>query len=210
MTDDGSNFNVNKLYFLRGFGVGVIFCVFILGIACAYRTSDSEVIRQAKELGMVFASDAEDEEDLVFASTAPAITATPEGEEKEDDKEEEKEEKTPDPTLTPTPTQVPTPTPETTASPTPDTPTPVPKETKKPKNEKTENDTGKITLQITKGMWSDAVSAALEQKGLVKNAKDFDKFLNNNGYASFIRVGTFQIPKGASYEQIATIITSDN
>lgn len=202
---------MNKLYFLKGFGVGVIFCVCVLGLACAYRTSEGEIIRQARELGMVFAEQAEDEKGLVFASTEPALTAAPKAEDEtkkdKDNDNEEKAAKTPDETALPSP--VPSPaslaSPSPSVSPSPDT---KPKATKKPK--KTAAAGGeKVDLQITRGMWSDAVCAALKQKGLIDDAEAFDKYLNKNGYASSIRVGTFKIPKGATYEQIAIIITSE-
>lgn len=195
---------MNRLYFLKGFGVGVIFCVCVLGIACAYRTSEGEIIRQARELGMVFAKEADDERELVFASTEPAITASPKAE--DETKEDKGEKATKAPEQTPEVTVPPTPAPSPTPVPSPET---KPKQTKKPKKTKPGAGGETVTLQITKGMWSDAVSAALVQKGLVDNAKAFDDYLNKNGYASFIRVGTFKIPKGATYEQIAIIITSE-
>lgn len=198
---------MNKLYFLKGFGVGVIFCVCVLGLACAYRTSEGEIIRQARELGMVFAEQAEDEKGLVFASTEPALTAAPKAEdetkEDKDNDNEEKAVKAPKETPLPSPASSASPSPS--VSPSPDT---KPKAAKKPK--KTAAAGGeKVDLQITRGMWSDAVCAALKQKGLIDDAEAFDKYLNKNGYASSIRVGTFKIPKGATYEQIAIIITSE-
>lgn len=199
---------MNRLYFLKGFGVGVIFCVCVLGIACAYRTSEGEIIRQARELGMVFAKEADEESKLVFASTKPAITATPETEdEKEKDKDKGEKaavETAQTPEVTASPSPEPSPSPQ--VLPSPDA---KPKQTPKPRKPKNSAGGEKVTLQITRGMWSDAVSAALAQKGLIDDAEAFDKYLNNNGYASFIRVGTFKIPKGATYEQIATIITSE-
>ena len=36
---------------------------------------------------------------------------------------------------------------------------------------------------------------------------DFNMYLYNNGYESKLRVGTYEIPKGASYEEITRIIT---
>lgn len=197
---------MNKLYFLKGFGVGVIFCVCVLGIACAYRTSEGEIIRQARELGMVFAEQAEDEKGLVFASTEPAITAAPEAEEYDGKKAAEEPKQTPKETVSPSPS----PSPASAASPLPSvspSPDTQPKATKKPNKAAEEGET--VVLQITRGMWSDAVSAALKKKGLIDDAEAFDKYLNKNGYASSIRVGTFKIPKGATYEQIAIIITSE-
>lgn len=64
-----------------------------------------------------------------------------------------------------------------------------------------------VEISIVKGMWSDAVSEALENAGLVEDGGDFNDFLSDNGYASFISVGTYEIKMGASYSEIAKIIT---
>lgn len=64
-----------------------------------------------------------------------------------------------------------------------------------------------VEITIVKGMWSDAVSEALENAGLVEDGGDFNDFLSDNGYASFISVGTYEIKMGASYSEIAKIIT---
>ncbi len=40
---------------MRGFGTGVLFAAVILGISCLMRTSDTAVIRKARQLGMTYA-----------------------------------------------------------------------------------------------------------------------------------------------------------
>ena len=47
---------MDKRSFIRGFGMGVLFAAVILGISCLMRTSDSAVIKRAKQLGMTYAS----------------------------------------------------------------------------------------------------------------------------------------------------------
>ena len=93
----------------------------------------------------------------------------------------------PSPTVTPTSTAKPT----ATVAPTTTAPSQV--------------GTKKIT--IVSGMWSDKVAQELQKLGLIQDAEDFDRYLISNGYADKIRVGTFEIPTDASYEQIAKIIT---
>lgn len=82
-----------------------------------------------------------------------------------------------------------------------------PEATQKPKATQTPKSTSYVRVRIERGMWSDAVAKAMENVGLVENAEDFDEYLCDNGYSSFISVGTYKIPEGASYSEIAAIIT---
>ena len=50
---------MDKRSFIRGFGMGVLFAAVILGISCLMRTSDSAVIKRAKQLGMTYAAQEE-------------------------------------------------------------------------------------------------------------------------------------------------------
>lgn len=50
------------------------------------------------------------------------------------------------------------------------------------------------------------VSEKLLAAGLIEDAEDFRSYLANKGYASLIGSGTFQIPKGSTYEEICDII----
>lgn len=64
-----------------------------------------------------------------------------------------------------------------------------------------------VTITVVKGDSSVSVSRDLEEAGLVESAKDFDRYLCNNGYDKRISVGTYEIPYGTSEEEIAKIIT---
>ncbi|MEG1459574.1 MAG: hypothetical protein RSJ40_09730, partial [Acetivibrio sp.] len=70
-----------------------------------------------------------------------------------------------------------------------------------------ETESNYVTVHIKKGMWSESVSNAMKDAGLVKNAESFNEFLTDNGYASFISVGSYQIKEGSTYEEIARKIT---
>lgn len=65
-----------------------------------------------------------------------------------------------------------------------------------------------VTITIRSGQSSVAVSKMLEEAGLVTSASAYDKFLCDNGYDKRLKTGTYQIPVGASEEEIARIITS--
>ena len=64
------------------------------------------------------------------------------------------------------------------------------------------------TLVIQKGMHSHDVADLCESLGLVENAKEFDRYLIDQGYASGLRINRYEIPIGATYEEIAILITT--
>lgn len=65
-----------------------------------------------------------------------------------------------------------------------------------------------VTLVISKGMYSHDVAGLCESIGLVENAKEFDNYLIRNGHSSSIRINRYEIPVGASFEEIARLITA--
>lgn len=58
---------MDKKSFMRGFGTGVLFAAVILGISCLMRTSDTAVIRKARQLGMTYA----DSDEKLFETATP-------------------------------------------------------------------------------------------------------------------------------------------
>ena len=202
-------------FFLRGLASGVVVTTVILSIANlgTQETSltDEQIIQKAKELGMV-------EADSVSVSpTKNAVITQKPGVTVEIteiiQEEEQVEEPTTIVTLHPTETATPkltatatskptatvTPKPTATATPKPTTPTEA--------SESMSQNSQTVTITISSGMWSDSVAAQLKSLGAVDSATEFDQFLVANGYAERIAVGTYQIPAGSSYEQIAKIIT---
>lgn len=64
-----------------------------------------------------------------------------------------------------------------------------------------------ITFTIERGMSSEMVSALLKEKGLIENTEDFNSYIIGKGKASFIKIGTYTLPAGASYKKIVDTIT---
>ena len=62
-------------------------------------------------------------------------------------------------------------------------------------------------ITIPGGLGSDQVASILYREGLVDNAVSFNKYLIDRGLDRIIRSGTKTIPGGATYEEIANIIT---
>ena len=196
---------MDKKSFIRGFGVGVMFSAIVLGISFTVRTSDTFIKARAKELGMIYQ---ESDEPAVLA------LASPEASPKETPKEKETEKKKEEPKSTAAPKSTPKASPAATTA-----PTASPKATSKPKTDnskKMEDEKKKMEesirkevkyLKIDVGDWSSDVSNKLERLGIVKSAKDFDKYLNDNGYSSTISAGTYKVSIGDTYEQLARKIT---
>lgn len=64
-----------------------------------------------------------------------------------------------------------------------------------------------VSFTISGGQNSRVVGNNLASAGLVDDGTAFDHFLEENGYDRIIRPGSYDIPEGASYEEIARIIT---
>lgn len=197
-------------YFLRGLGTGIIFATVILMLAGNRNKamSDDEVMARAEQLGMV-QKDALDKalEDIKSTKTPtvtteaavtskPAVHATdkPVVSKEPGNKANGNGAGSASETKAPVKTEIPK-----TKAPTSE-PTVTPK--KKDTSEKKY-----VTVTISAGMWSEEIAAHLYKLGLVKNAKEFDKFLCDNGYGDDIKIGVYEIPKDSSYKEIANIIT---
>ena len=197
---------MDKKSFMRGFGTGVLFAAVILGISCLMRTSDTAVIRKARQLGMTYA---DSDEKLFDTATPKAKTSAAPNEETAGASPEPKAVQA-------------TAKPETTA----ETEQKTAKATSKPdksvsktestdeefkkEKDKIKKDFDKSTKEFTihAGEWSYRVSQKLENLGLVSDAKKFDQYLEDNGYSSKIKIGHYTISKDADFEEIAKEITS--
>lgn len=177
-------------YYLRGLGIGILITTVILSLAGIGRKNmtDEEVVKRAKELGMVESTLLSDLPDQTKAEEVRPEPETPE----------------PETSLQPEETAS---TPETPAAPE-ETPE-APEETLvSPEDGNPDTPAGEtVTLVIGRGESSTTVSKNLKKAGIVEDAAAFDRFLCNNGYDKKIITGTYEIPYGASEEEIAKIIT---
>lgn len=64
-----------------------------------------------------------------------------------------------------------------------------------------------IEVTISPGMSSEDAARVLAELGIVDDEAAFDNYMENNGYASRLRIGVYQIAKGAPYEEVARAIT---
>ncbi len=213
-------------YYMRGVGVGILVCALILIISrknTAAVISDEEIISRARALGMIEsgeqslteATGVSDASDYTGVSSSPEQTVSPSVQEPVSDGEEDPASST-DTSPETSPEASPEPSNEPSSEPSPEPsnePSPEPSEAPSPEpspeagSDPLLTDLVYVTLTIYSGNSSDTVARRAEELGLVTNAKEFDSYLVTNGYANRIRVGSFEIPKGASYEFIAKAIT---
>ena len=74
-----------------------------------------------------------------------------------------------------------------------------------------DSNTGEIVaIEVEAGMDSRKIANLLEETGIIESAKEFDNFLCTNGYDVKMKVGHFDIPAGATEEEMAKILTKTN
>lgn len=169
-------------YYLRGLGIGIIITTIVLMIAYSgYKTelTDEEIIKRAEALGMVM------EEDPLFSnSETNKMTETVEEVEVTENSEvstEQNSEVVPESEI-----QV---------------------EESEVENEsqlKMESET--YHLVITSGMVPRLICNELEENGVITSASELRQYLVDVGYATSIKVGEYEIPYGATKEEVYQIL----
>lgn len=186
-------------YYLRGLGTGILVTALILGrlIGESRPLTDAEIKAKALTLGMVdansmslsdvggngsFSQESQNAGSVTGSSEPDAGKATD-----TDDAA--------NPGVTDSPDSATSPVPSMSSEITPETITPVP------------DSAESVTVEIFRGDSSYTVSKRLEEAGLVADAREFDAYLVDNGRSRTIRAGIYRIPVGASWEEIADIIS---
>lgn len=221
-----------------GIGIVVTTIILAISHNAGRRMSDSEVIGRAKELGMAYTTAAQENSTESAAETTETETDTTEpvttGQESTTDTEagstaetESSEASTTAQETTgvrETTTQQETTTQETTIQETTTTraaqesttettheASTTEAETTQAENESTETEASTVityTLTIASGMSSNTVCDILKKNGIIADSGDFDRFLVSSGYADRIRVGSFEVNSGMSYDELAAAFCS--
>ena len=188
-------------YYLRGLGLGIVVTTLILVIAnnMSKDISDEEIIRRAKQLGMVMADD-ENLFDEDATTTAESDTKEPTTKEPTTEESTTEEPTTEEPTTEEPTTEEPTTEEATTEEPTTEEPT-----TEEPTTEAP--DYVELTFVIQSGMYSEAVTRILVQNGVITDEVGFNEYLSSTGYDEMIQTGSFTVNSSMSYEEIAKIIS---
>ena len=182
---------MNKKYLLRGIGIGIIIGVSIMFAAWKTGGSSSEGEPAVSTEAVTQAPTEEITEATTEKKTEAATEATTEATtEKKTEATTEKatEEKTTEAT-----------TEKATEEKTEEAAT----------EEKKESKDGNVTVEVTSGMGSEDVSAALQENGIIKDADEFNAFLISNGYDAQLRVGSFSLKSGDSFENLAKVLTTE-
>lgn len=193
-------------YFLRGLGVGVVFSSSVF--LAAYQgegsgnLTEAEIIRRAKDLGMV------EKEDQVKALLTSEAGSTEQ--KKTEGSTKKKKKTTQEATVAETTETVTELTTEetTTEEITTTQATTKAAATTEATTESSQNKT--VIIEIVGGMSSYPVCQLLEEAGVIDNADAFDSYLMQNGYAERLVVGQHEVKKGMSDQEIATAITTPN
>jgi hypothetical protein len=72
----------------------------------------------------------------------------------------------------------------------------------------TENPKETVSFTISSGETSAVVSQHLQEQGLVDNGDSFDMFISDVDLDNSLLPGTYEIPKGSSFLEIAQILTT--
>ena len=228
---------MERKYYLRGLGIGIVMTAIIMGIALSgnHKMTDEEIIARAKELGMVEDTYLSDLDDSKQQEEQNIEETEPEGAKEQPEPEPENPQVPQKPSENPESAK---PAEETEATESPlEAAQPVEEEPEKaePDTQEVEEaqeraktqtepgmaDTNEMTKQddkpsasvkiervtVASGDGSYQVALKLKEAGVVMSAETFDDFLCEKGYDKKLRTGTFRIPTDASDEQIARILT---
>lgn len=186
--------------FLRGLGIGILVTTLVLCVSYRKKNSDSSIVERARELGMEFPE--KTPEALLQPSASPNVAVSGAAADRMTEQPKEAPSSEPEASVTQPPqsaTAVPTvkPTAKPTAKPTV-------KPTAKPKKTADKNTR---TFTVRGGLLSSSVAREMKAAGVIEDDDALDDYLEKNGLARKVRAGTYKIPVGASYEEIAKIIT---
>ncbi len=204
MQENNGEKDMNLKYYLRGLGSGIIIATTVISITYAITNRDSAIIQKAKELGMVFAEDTKENNEQSSSDKQTDEQTSSKDESVTNDKEEDTEKDTTKKSDETTTEETTTETPSTKA---PEATTPTTETADTPPSEDTTTVASKYTITIKRGMSSESVAIIFKNHGVIDDIEAFNDYLVKNGYASRIRVGVYEVTRGASYKELAKIIT---
>lgn len=207
-------------YYLRGLGIGIVVTALIMHFALGGEKetmTDEEIKARAAQLGMVestlLSELAQNNDASVSDNEAASQNAVPEAEAEAVQEPEVEPEVELEPEIVPEAEVVQEPEteqePEVTQEPEEE-----PEVEDEPEsNQEIDDETPSVATEGTYitvygGDGSDTVARRLAEAGVVSSAAEYDAYLCANGYDVRICTGEHFIPAGATYEEIADILTS--
>ncbi len=185
-------------YYLRGIGIGVVVTTFIFMILISIHKNE-EKMDSASQNNMESKTVAAAEDDTEKKAQSDA---TPSKQISKEDKDVEKDTRPKENTK-----------PKEDAKPKADTGKDQNTETETQQTETEEDETenessDKVRFEISGGEFSDVICRKLQEEGLISDAKEFNQFLIEKDYDNSILPGIYDIPRDATYEEIAVLLTS--
>ena len=194
-------------YYLRGCGIGILCTAIILMISFRSdegQMTDSQVMERTSELGMIapgeIVPETENSQAAELTDTEKIVKKSETGKTKDTEsvtetggKNTEELEVVPD---------------FDTEEKNTDSKKDASKKDDKSSDSKKTQKEEKIVLEIKRGDVCRTISENLAAIGMVEDAEKFRKYMQKNGYDHQINVGSFELKKGMSYEEIAKTITS--
>lgn len=188
-------------YYLRGLGIGIFITTIILSISLSGRKeslTDEEIIERAKALGMV-EQEENSQEDAKNIEDEKAVEDSKDIQTESDEAQNTNETENKDDTENN----------QETVKAESETESKVNKEESAEETAAEPQETVKmVQVDIQGGQGSDGVAQVLFNAQVVDDAAAFNSFLIENKYDEHLQVGTFSIPKGATYEDVAKILTT--
>lgn len=215
-------------YYLRGLGIGIICTAIIMGIALSGNKketmTDTEIIERARLLGMVMQEEAdassdsgtEDEQQTDNKTSNSGEAKEEESKDNTDNKKQEADQagdnkadsKSDSSKVDSSKSQ--NDADKGSADKTQGNKTPndqADNTAKQPSNSSAPDDNkGSVQIEIKPGEFSDTISQKLFQAGLISDAAAFNKYLTQKGADQNLRVGVYQIPAGATQDEILEIL----
>lgn len=172
-------------YYLRGCGLGILLTAIILTIGFhihgGKELSDQDVMQRASELGMVMP---DGEEEMGIPVDTESQTETEAAADGQENLMEDTENSNGDA--------------EDEAE----------DEPSASETQKEEQDGDTVTIIVKKGEVCREIAEDLYEHGLVQDAEEFRKYMQESGYDNLIQVGEFELTYGMEYGQIAEILTT--
>jgi len=76
------------------------------------------------------------------------------------------------------------------------------------KEETEENSTKKATISVEQGFVSQDIAKVLKEQGIIEDENKFVKYMEDNGYSSYIQIGKFTVNSDMNNKQLAETLTT--
>lgn len=183
-------------YYLRGIGVGIVITTFLFMILLSFNKNNEEQLNT-----------------VIGDTESKTVAEYENGESNQADITKPEETPQPNPDVLPEETPQPNPDVLPVEEPQPEEPQQpnsdvLPEETPQPEEPNPADSSEKVRFVISGGEYSDVICRKLKEAGLIDDAEAYNKFLVEEDYDNYINPGVYDIPKNATYEEIAVLLTT--